>query len=86
MITREEALQAAIKYLGDQYLGLLSVSDIDDKLPEYVVIYSSDGFNNSWIICVPALPHESGRLGGGRIICISKDTGKILYDGSDGLG
>lgn len=86
MLTRGEALQVAIKYLGEQYLGLLSVSDIDDKLPEYAAIYSSDGFKNCWVICVPALPHESGRVGGGRVICISKDTGKILYDGSDGSG
>lgn len=86
MLTREEALQVAIKYLGEQYLKLLSVSDIDDKLPEYAAIYRRKEINNCWIICVPALPHESGRLDGGRVICISKDTGKILYDGSDGSG
>ncbi len=77
---------AVYKYLGEQYLRLLSVSDIDDKLPEHAIIYRRNNLDNCWVIHVPKFPHEPLHIGQGRIICISKDAGKILYDGSDGLG
>ena len=75
--TREEALSAAIKYLGEQYLGQVDVNDI---LPEAPIYKTSKDFENCWVICVPS----PGMIGAGRYLMISKKTGKIIFDGMAG--
>lgn len=80
MITREKAEEIAIKYLGAQMLGRIQVTD---KLPTGGVIYGRDSLSETWVAQVPS-PENFMHVGGGRIICISNSTGKIVYDGSDG--
>lgn len=75
--TREKALELAIKYLGEQYLGQLDVTDI---LPEAPTYKTSKDFENCWVISVPS----PGMIGAGRYIMISKKTGKIIFDGMAG--
>ena len=76
--TREKAMEIAIKYLGTQHEGSL---EIDNTLPTTACIYGVERLKNSWVINIPSwTPH----VGEGRIICISKKTGEITYDGSDG--
>ncbi len=82
MISRQEALKAALIYLGQQYKGMLKVID---SLPDiYSGIYRAKDLKDSWVLKVPKLSHEPQTVGRGRIICISKETGQIIYDGSDG--
>lgn len=74
--TREKALAIAIKYLGDQYLGKLQVSD---KLPD-CLIYNKEQYHHSWSIKVPEISFPYKLDGGSRYIFISKKTGKIVFD------
>lgn len=74
--TREKALSIAIKYLGEQYLGKLHVSD---KLPD-CLIYNKEQYHNSWSITVPEVASSCNLDGGSRYIFISKKTGKIVFD------
>lgn len=74
--TREKALSIAIKYLGEQYLGKLQVSD---KLPDGQ-IYNKEQYHNSWSITVPGISFTCKLDGGSRYIFISKKTGKIIFD------
>lgn len=73
---REKALSIAIKYLGEQYLGKLQVSD---KLPDHQ-IYNKEQYYNSWSITVPEMAFTCKLDGGSRYIFISKKTGKIIFD------
>ncbi len=82
MISRQEALKIALNYLGQQYRGLLKVTD---TLPDTSgLIYNANGLKDSWVIRVPKRSNEPLSVGMGQIICISKATGKIIYDGPDG--
>jgi hypothetical protein len=72
--SREEALSIAVKYLGEQYLGHLHASD---DLPS--PIYGTKAKKNSWVIAVPQL--DSFYVGGSRFVLISKETGRIIFDG-----
>jgi hypothetical protein len=75
--TREKALSIAIKYLGEQYLGQLEVTDV---LPDEPFYKSSSDFDNCWVIYVSS----PGMIGASRYVLISKKTGKIFFDGMVG--
>lgn len=82
LISQQEALNIVLNYLGQSYAGQIEVTD---KLPHTSgAIYSVNDLKESWVIQVPKLSHEPQTIGMGRIICISMETGKIIYDGSDG--
>ena len=79
--TKDEALEIAIKYLGEQYLGRL---EITDKLPDYgSLLYLSnyEEFKHCWVIAVPPPVYM---LGAGRVVCISQKSEKIIFDGMVG--
>ncbi len=82
MISKQEALNIALNYLGESYKGMIEATD---TLPRTsAAIYNVDNLKDCWVIQVPKLSHEPQTIGMGRIICISMKTGKIIYDGSDG--
>jgi hypothetical protein len=78
-INLEQAYRIAIKYLGEQMRGRIKLA----SLVPMMNIYDRDRLKSSWVVRVPS-PLGQSMTGPGRIICISRKTGKILYDGSDG--
>lgn len=78
LITSGQAFNIAINYLGEQIRGRFEIST---SLPAN--IYNRERLKGSWVVRVPSCGLVS-TLGAGRIICISRKTGEILYDGSDG--
>lgn len=78
LITLEQAYQIAIRYLGEQMQGRIKLTS---TLPAN--IYNREQLKGAWVVRVPS-QGPMFVLGAGRIICISRNTGKILYDGSDG--
>ena len=75
MVKREEVIEIAVKYLGEHLRGQLEMTK---ELPDN--IYRGEKFKNIWVIHVP----EFTRIGAGRIICVSENDGRVIYDGSDG--
>ena len=80
--TKDEALEIAIKYLGEQYLGRL---EITDKLSDYdsSYMYNAEEFKHCWVIHVPP-PRPMFMVGAGRVLCISQKSEKIIFDGMVG--
>jgi hypothetical protein len=78
--TKEEALEIAVKYLGEQYRDKIKVTD---TLPRSYNIYMARAgeLKSCWIIHVP-FPIQG--VGPGRIVCISKKNGNIVFDGMAG--
>jgi len=77
LVSRKRALKIAAKASSPAPEEL----ECYDSKPDSVVTYGgpSDSEPCWWIpICY------GDRVGGGRIIVVSKRTGKILYDGDDG--
>jgi hypothetical protein len=74
---RHRALQAAISYLGEQYRGRL---EIMDALPEYEkrCLYNAEKMDECWSLYVP---EADLIVGGARILCISKKTFRVIFDG-----
>ena len=79
MITSDEAFKNVKEHLGSQVKGPLSESET----------MMLSGWNASkcremcWVFRINRAASPM-MLGGGRIICVSKETGEIVYDGSDG--
>jgi hypothetical protein len=73
--SRDQALAIAIKYLGEQYLGMLHVGE---DLPSFP-LYDREKLEGGWVIEVPQI--GTSHVGSGRYIVISKDTGGIVFDG-----
>jgi len=74
---RQRALLVALGYLGLHYRGRL---EIMDGLPEYEksCMYNAGAMDECWSLYVP----ESDLLvGGSRIVCISKKTFRVIFDG-----
>ena len=77
LVSRKRALQIAAKASSPAPEELECYA----RKPDNVWTYNGPPDNEPcwWIpICY------GDRVGGGRIIAVSKQTGKILYDGSDG--
>ena len=80
MITSDEAFSNVKEHLGAQVKGPLSESETK----------MLTGWNASqcrqmcWVFRIEQNTTRPSMLGGGRIICVSKETGEIVYDGSDG--
>jgi hypothetical protein len=78
--TKEEALEIAVKHLGEQYRDKTKVSD---KLPRSYNIHMAHAgaLKNCWVIHAPyPIPTQSPS----RVLCICKKSGKILFDGIAG--
>lgn len=79
MISSDDAFENVKEHLGAQVKGPLSESEIK----------TLSGWNVSpcrqmcWVFRIGQAKRPS-MLGGGRIICVSKETGEVVYDGSDG--
>ena len=54
--------------------------EITDKLSDYdsSCMYNAEGFKHCWVIHVPS---PRPMVGAGRVLCISKKNGKIVFDG-----
>jgi hypothetical protein len=78
--TKEEALEIAIKNLGEQYRDKIKITD---KLPRSHNIHMAHtgALKNCWVIYVP-FPIQG--VGPSRVLCISKKSGKIIFDGIAG--
>ncbi len=75
MVSHEEALESTVKYQGEYLRGQIEVTK---ELPAN--LYHSEELKNIWVIHIPEFIH----IGAGRIICISENDGRLIYDGSDG--
>ena len=74
MVNREESIEIAIKYLGE---FLRRQIEVTEEFPKN--LYRGEEFKNIWVIRIP----EFIRIGAGRIIYISENDGREIYDGSD---
>jgi hypothetical protein len=79
--TKEEALEIAIKHLGEEYRDKIKVTD---KLPRSRNIHMAHttGLKQCWVIHVPY--SASATIGLIRVVCICKKSGKIIFDGITG--
>src|SRR5664279_5497274 len=57
------------------------IFELHDSIPEGCILYGISNDEPCWTIIIP--PEET-RTGPSRIICVSKKSGKIIYDGSTG--
>jgi hypothetical protein len=76
--SKENALEVALGYFGTRFQGKLEVID---SLPVNCEIYGKERLKNCWV--VPE-PNDSFIIGGGHLLCISKENGEILYYGPTG--
>jgi len=74
-LTREKALQVIRKHLIAQIPRDI---EIQDGLPEGCILYGVPKDEPCWTARIPL---EIPRTGPSRIICVNKDTGRIIYDG-----
>jgi len=74
-LSRGKALQIIRKHLIKQVPHDI---EIQDGIPEGRVLYGVPKDEPCWTACIPS---EVMMIGPSRIICISKKTGKIIYDG-----
>lgn len=74
-ITKEKALQMIRKHLSRQIPRNL---EIQDGLPEGCILYGVPKDEPCWTAWIPS---ERSMVGSSRIICISKKTGRVIYDG-----
>jgi hypothetical protein len=70
-------LDLFVKYLGEQYLGIIKQEDIMDGIPDDAGVYRVANMVHCWALYVPEL---IPRVGAGRLVAISKDTGKVVCD------
>jgi hypothetical protein len=76
-LTREKALQIVLQYLtAEMHCSI----HIQDGIPTGCTFYGIDQVKSEpcWMASIPP---ESSMVGQGRIICISKKTCRIIYDG-----
>lgn len=76
--SKENALEVAMGYFGTRFQGKLEVID---SLPVNCKIYGKDRLTNCWVVPEPS---DTFFVGGGHMLCISKENGKILYFGPSG--
>ena len=83
-VSSDEALKIALRHLvaiaQKQYEGRLG---INDGVPDGLSMYMTAGGNereHCWCISVPRV-EGSLIIGRSRYICISKETGKVIFDG-----
>jgi hypothetical protein len=74
-LTKEKALQIIRKHLMQKVLRNI---EIQDGLPKGCILYSVPSDEPCWTVRIPP---EQLRTGPSHIICISKNTGRIIYDG-----
>ncbi|MCL5062965.1 MAG: hypothetical protein M0Z70_08070 [Nitrospiraceae bacterium] len=98
MITRKEALELALEHLSEQFKQFIDRAKAEYKVTEKVPLaviqrlswtsFDSERLKNCWVIYIPSPSFSSSEWQiepqPKLIICISKDTGEILYVGSDG--
>ena len=76
MTDKERAIEAAIKYLGKQYLNQLEIEDPNDI--DRTLFYCSENcIENNWFIQVP---ESMDMVGATRYILIDKKTYKVVDD------
>jgi len=80
-VSSDEVLKIAQQHLEMQvqkkYEGKLGINDgVPDGLPLYMLKTARE---HCWCIFVPQIEHD--RIGAGRYICISKETGQVIFDG-----
>jgi hypothetical protein len=80
MIRKEEALQHVLKYLGEQYKGKLGLTE---GVP--LNLYWPGNRADYWSVHIPTIQPQELHVGVGRLLIVSKQTGEIVYDGSDGM-
>lgn len=72
--SEEKALEIAVQYLADQIHGQLSFIDNPP-----VGVYGNEEITDCW--CILVSDTHIQHIGAGRVICISKHTGDIIFDG-----
>lgn len=82
-ISKDEALKIALRHLvADAQRKYEHGLDPRDGVPDGLPLYgfpSEANREHCWCISVPRI--EGLMLGKSRYICISKETGKVLFDG-----
>ncbi|GEM_PF-1719690 len=83
-VSSDEALKIALRHLvaiaQQQYEGRLGIRDgVPDGLPLYMTTGSNER-EHCWCISVPG-GEGSLMVGRSRYICITKETGEVIFDG-----
>jgi hypothetical protein len=79
--TKEEALEIAVKHLGEEYRDKIKITDMLPRSRNIHMAYA-EGLKHCWVAHVPY--PVSTTIGLGRIVCICKKSGKIIFDGMAG--
>lgn len=74
-VTKEKALQIILKHLTAKMQHDI---DIQDGVPDGCLLYGVPKDEPCWTVWIPP---DMPRTCANWIICVSKKTGKILYDG-----
>ncbi|PKN68508.1 MAG: hypothetical protein CVU54_14415 [Deltaproteobacteria bacterium HGW-Deltaproteobacteria-12] len=75
MLSRERALRIIQKYISRQVPKDL---ELRDGIPEGCILYGVSDYEPCWSVLILS---EESRTGPSRIICVSKKSAKIIYDG-----
>ncbi len=76
-MNREAALDIALRYLGTQFQGRMSVESLQDQPDPSWHLYRHWESDAAWYLIVPDL---APRIGASRLIVIDRKTGRILAD------
>ncbi len=77
-MNKERALEAALNYLGEQYRGKLEIIDGVDKYAKNCLYWIPQSCWSAYVF------NDPPSIGATRIICISKKTYTVCYDGMVG--
>lgn len=78
LVSRDQAMNILKQYLGVEKINVYNISD---SPPEKCQLWGLPEGADCWYITLSYYPNHH-MLQSGRLICISKDTGVILYDGA----
>jgi hypothetical protein len=78
--TKEEAVEIAIKHLGEEYRKTIKITDTLPHSRNIHMAYAG-ALKNCWVIQVP---YPVSTVGLDRVLCICKKSGKIIFDSMAG--
>lgn len=77
-LSRQKAVQMIRKYLHRQ---IPKDFDIQDDVPDGGILYGVPKDEPCWIVSISS---NVPQVGAGRVICISKQKGEVIFDGPVG--
>ena len=80
-INKEQALQILRNHEIKKLEGRLINTEVLDKKPDWLIVYLPSNEDDFWY-CI--LNDPVNKIGASSVVCISKSTGKVVFDGKSG--